>query len=223
MESHDLPWLDTSGPRPLADRIAAEVARGIADGDIPPGELLTEVEVAARHGASRTPTREAMLMLSRWGLVRLIPKKGAQVTSPSARDRDELLSVRSMLEGHAVSRIVGDDARRQGLLDALEPILAAQDSCLDRPREFAVQDHAFHLRIIRFEGNSVVEQILADLAPRLYRLTRLAVGAPDADRSALLEAHRDLVAAVRVRDTDMFRRLIQQHLTSGHEHYEVAS
>lgn len=223
MDSHDLPWLDASERRPLADRIAAVVARSIADGDIAAGELLTEVDVASQHGASRTPTREAMLMLSGWGLVRLAPKKGALVTSPSVRERGELLSVRSMLESHAVSRIVARDSLREGLLDALEPVLAAQADSIARPRDFAVQDHAFHLRIIRHEGNSVVEQIIANLAPRLYRLTRLAVTAPSADRAALHREHLDLADAVRRADTARFRELIERHLTSGHEHYEVTA
>ncbi|GAA1490618.1 GntR family transcriptional regulator [Brachybacterium sacelli] len=221
MESLELPWLDASERRPLADRIAASVARSIADGDIDPGDLLTEVDVAAEHGASRTPAREAMLKLSAWGLVRLVPKKGALVTSPTARERQELLSVRSMLEGHAIARIVGDDEMRMSLLEALEPILADQADSVGRPAEFAVHDHAFHLRIIRHERNSVVEEIIASLAPRLYRLSRLAVTAATADLTALHREHVELTDAVRRQDVAAFRDLIDRHLTSGHEHYEV--
>ncbi|GAA1314006.1 MAG: GntR family transcriptional regulator [Brachybacterium tyrofermentans] len=221
MDPLELPWHDESPSRPLADRIAASVARRIADGDIEPGELLTEVEIAAQHGASRTPTREAMLTLSSWGLVRLVPKKGSLVTSPTARERRELLSVRSMLESHAVSRIVGDDELRTSLLTALDESLAEQAGSVGRPAEFAVHDHAFHLRIIRHEGNSVVEGIIASLAPRLYRLSRLAVTAPSADLPALHREHVELADAVRRQDTNTFRALIERHLTSGHEHYEV--
>ncbi|APX33459.1 transcriptional regulator [Brachybacterium sp. P6-10-X1] len=221
MESLDLPWLDASSRRPLAERIAAAVARRIAEGDIDPGELLTEVDVAAEQGASRTPVREAMLKLSTWGLVRLVPKKGALVTSPTARERRELLSVRSMLEGHAVARVVDDEELRTSLLEALETTLAAQADSVDRPAEFAVHDHAFHLRIIRHQGNSVVDEIIASLAPRLYRLSHLAVTAPSADLTALHREHVELTQAVRGQDVAAFRELIEHHLTSGHEHYEV--
>lgn len=221
MESLELPWLDASDRQPLAERIAAAVARRIAEGDIDPGDLLTEVDVAAEHGASRTPAREAMLKLSTWGLVRLVPKKGALVTSPTARERRELLSVRSMLESHAVARIVGDEGRRTNLLEALEATLAAQADSVGRPKEFAVHDHAFHLQIIRQQGNSVVDELIASLAPRLYRLSHLAVTAPSADLTALHQEHVELTAAVRHQDVVTFRDLIEHHLTSGHEHYEV--
>lgn len=222
MESPALPWLSAPENRPIAERIAAVVAREIAEGDIGPGELLTEVEVAARHGASRTPTREAMLRLSTWGLVRLVPKKGALVTSPTARERQELLSVRSMLEGHAVARLVGDDARRTVLLEALTPILAAQAASLERPTEFALHDFSFHLRLIEHDDNRVVEEILRTLAPRLYRLTHLAITAPSADLEAMRREHVDLAEAVARQDIPAFRDLIESHLSAGHGRYEVS-
>lgn len=78
-----LPWEDDSGS--IAERVAGLLAKRIAWGETEPGEVLTEVGVAASIGVSRTPVREAMLRLERWGLVRLAPKKGAIVTNPSAR------------------------------------------------------------------------------------------------------------------------------------------
>lgn len=221
MESLELPWLDVPESRPIADRIAASVARKITEGDIDPGDLLTEVDVAARHGASRTPSREAMLQLERWGLVRLVPKKGALVTNPTARERRELLSVRSMLESHAVARIVGDDALRESLLGRLEPILAAQADAVGRPTDFVLHDYSFHLQIAAHDDNHVVDEILRTLAPRLVRLTRLAVTAASADLAALHREHVELTDAIRRQDVTTFRELIDHHLTSGHEHYEV--
>ena len=76
MRSPTLPWLDTSENLPIAAQIAARTARRITEGAIEPGELLREVDLAAEHGASRTPAREAMLQLETWGLVRLLPKIG---------------------------------------------------------------------------------------------------------------------------------------------------
>lgn len=221
MESLELPWLDAPESRPLAERIAASVAQQIAEGDIEPGELLTEVEVAARHGASRTPAREAMLKLERWGLVRLVPKKGALVTSPTARERRELLSVRSMLESHAVARIAESEPQRAALLAELAPLLEAQREAVGRPAEFALLDHSFHLRIALRDENRVVEEILRSLSPRLFRLTRLAVTAPAADLAALHREHVELAEAVRRRDVARFRTLIDRHLVAGHERYEV--
>ena len=62
-----------------AGRLAHDVAWRIVRGEIAAGEMLTEVQLSTEAGISRTPAREALLQLERWGLVRLLPKKGAAV------------------------------------------------------------------------------------------------------------------------------------------------
>jgi len=172
---------------------------------------------------SRTPALEAMLQLEAWGLVRLIPKKGALVTTPTARERDELLSVRAMLEGHAVARIAPDPARRQGLLAALAPVIAAQQASADSPAEFAVHDYTFHLTLASHDDNRVVEEVLRSLGPRLFRLTHLAVVSPAADLPALHREHVELTGAVARGDVAGFREMIDRHLRTGHDSYPVVA
>lgn len=223
MPSPTLPWLDDRENRPIATQIAAATAQRIAEGGIEPGALLREVDLAAEHGASRTPAREAMLQLETWGLVRLIPKKGALVTTPTAREREELLSVRAMLEGHAVSRIAPVEPRRESLLAALAPVLAAQEAATRRPTEFAVHDYAFHLALASHDGNRVVEEVLRGLGPRLFRLTHLAVLSPAADLPALHREHVELTDAVARGDVAGFREMIDRHLRTGHDSYPVVA
>lgn len=214
----DLPWADGSRASSIAERTAADLARRICEGDIDPGTLLTEVEVAAERGVSRTPVREAMLALRRWGLVRLAPKKGAVVTVPTVRERRDLLAVRGMLETGAVAAL--DDDGAAALASVLEANLAGQAAALDDARAFAQWDYAFHIEIIRNDDNAVLAQIARELGPRLFRLTRLAAGSA---RPATLHAeHIALADAVRRRDTASFRALIDTHLHTGHDGYEVA-
>src|SRR5690625_7883968 len=75
--------------------MAAWAAREIIERRFEPGELLTEADLAEAQKASRTPAREAMLQLERWRLVRLVPKKGAIVTTVTSCERRDLLAVRS--------------------------------------------------------------------------------------------------------------------------------
>jgi len=223
MHSPTLPWLDDRENRPIATQIAATTAKQIAEGTIEPGTLLREVDLAAAHGASRTPAREAMLQLESWGLVTLMPKKGALVTTPTAREREELLSVRAMLEGHAVSRIAPDEIRRASLLAALVPVLEAQEATADRPEEFAVHDYAFHVTLASHDDNRVVEEVLHSLGPRLFRLTHLAVLSPAADLPALHREHVELTEAVARGDVVGFREMIDRHLRTGHDSYPVVA
>ena len=86
-----LPWERLGERSSLGSRMAAATAREIIGGEREPGAWLTETDLAAAGGASRTPAREAMLLLERWGLVRLIRKKGAVVTPLTAKERRDLL------------------------------------------------------------------------------------------------------------------------------------
>lgn len=210
----ELPW-SVPATATIAERVAGSLARAIAEGEIEPGEVLTEVEVAAFYEASRTPVREAMLKLERWGLVRLAPKKGAIVTSPSARERRELLAVRAMLETNAAASADPE------LLVVLDANLREQAASLEDPHRFALLDYEFHLKIIGHDDNRVVAEISRSLAPRLYRLTRLAVSHA-ADLGRLYEEHTALAGALRDGDPETFRALVSGHIGAGHAGYEVA-
>jgi DNA-binding GntR family transcriptional regulator len=50
-------------PTPAKDRAYAHVKEHILEGFWPGGEMLSEGEVAAQLGVSRTPVREAFLLL----------------------------------------------------------------------------------------------------------------------------------------------------------------
>ncbi|MFJ4170728.1 GntR family transcriptional regulator [Paenarthrobacter sp. NPDC089714] len=220
-EISGLPWTVEQSTS-VASQIAASTARAVVEGEIEAGCLLTEVELAAANGASRTPAREAMLRLERWGLVQLVPKKGAIVTNPSARERRELLAVRSMLEVNAVSADIEDEDRRRQLLEALDVNLRAQRQSINSPADFALLDYEFHLRIIANSQNSIVDGIAKELGPRLYRLTFLAVDSLAGELKALYAEHVALADAVRGGDDQAFRHLIGRHLSLGHARYAVA-
>ncbi|WP_051172170.1 GntR family transcriptional regulator [Microbacterium indicum] len=214
-----LPWDLTTDRSPVAERVAGDLARRIATGEIPPGALLTEVETAAAYGASRTPMREAMLRLERWGLVRLVPKKGSVVTSPLARERHELLGVRAMFERDALAAIAPSESLRAAAAADMRDALAGQEAALGDATAFAASDYAGHMSLIRAAGNGVVEEILTTLAPRLYRLTHLAVTTSPTGTDGLLDGHRALADAVAAGDEAAFGAALDAHLSAGHPGY----
>lgn len=217
-----LPWTGNDRPRSHAERIARETAQRIVRAELEAGSLLTEAEIAAAHGVSRTPAREAMLQLERWGLVAIAPKKGAAVTVPTARERRELLDVRSMLETHVVRGLAGDDVARSALGARLRGILSRQEAALGDPAAFALQDYAFHAAIMLHGGSRAVEEIAVVFGPRLVRLTHLAVASRAGRLRTFVEEHAALADAVEAGDAASFEALIGPHLSAGHGDYEVA-
>jgi DNA-binding GntR family transcriptional regulator len=84
-----------------SERVYRALRTDIVEWRLQPGDVLTEVDVAARLGVSRTPVREALQWLTREGLVRHTPGRGAVVADVSLDDVLELFQMREALESYA--------------------------------------------------------------------------------------------------------------------------
>ncbi|MGO3885267.1 MAG: GntR family transcriptional regulator [Mycetocola sp.] len=232
-----LPWERLGERSPIATRMAAHAAKAIVERRHPEGALITEAELAAESGASRTPAREAMVQLESWGLVRLVPKKGAIVTTITSEERRDLLAVRALFETAAVGSPaiagVAQDTPSRGeapgttpatpgatstLADDLAQILDRQEQALAAHDllDFASADYAFHSRLIQASGNRVTMDILDRLGPRLARLTYQVITEHPDRIGEFLTDHRDLAELLARGDHDRFTELVHHHITTGH-------
>jgi DNA-binding GntR family transcriptional regulator len=84
-------------------RLRAEIVSGA----FAPGERLVEEQLTRRLGISRAPLREALRLLGQQGLVEHLPRRGVRVVALSARDIDELFSLRDVLERFALECVLG--------------------------------------------------------------------------------------------------------------------
>jgi DNA-binding GntR family transcriptional regulator len=74
--------------------------------DLPPGERLVEADLASRFGVSKTPIREALLLLEKEALVTSVPHVGATVTWLSLADYEQKLFILDALEQPALRLVV---------------------------------------------------------------------------------------------------------------------
>jgi DNA-binding GntR family transcriptional regulator len=212
-----LPWERVGDRSPLSLRLAIRVAREIVERRHEPGDWLVEADLAATEQVSRTPAREAMLLLESWGLVRLVPKKGSIVTPVSLAERRDLLDLRATLEIAAV-RAVRDAPALAALADALARALGRQRDALaaDDLLAFASADYAFHAEIIAGGGNAVVVELLDALGPRLARLTYYAVTDGPQQVARFLDEHATLAALAAAGDGPAFEAAVRDHIEAGH-------
>ncbi|MGC3021778.1 GntR family transcriptional regulator [Brevibacterium sp. FAM 24630] len=212
-----LPWQRTDDTAPIASRMAAWAAREIIERRFEPGELLTEADLAEAQKASRTPAREAMLQLERWRLVRLVPKKGAIVTTVTSRERRDLLAVRAMFETDAVQELTTRGGL-ETLADDLRALLDGQRQAVEEsnPLDFASFDYAFHARLIRGGGNSIVEELLTTMGPRLARLTYQVATDQPGTLDTLLSEHERLTDRAEHGSAEEFGQLVHEHIDASH-------
>jgi DNA-binding GntR family transcriptional regulator len=87
-----------------ASKQAVELIRAaILEGRVHPGQRLRAEQVAKELNLSRTPVREAFLLLEANGLVESTPNRGALVRRYQPEELMETYSLRAVLEGHAAS------------------------------------------------------------------------------------------------------------------------
>lgn len=191
---------------------ATELIReAIVDGRLEPGMRLKEEELARELGISRTPIREALLMLQAEGLVDAIPNRGAMVRVHTAEDLDDLYQLRALLEGYA--------ARRAAIRISEEQLEELRASCerfdaLDPEqdlRELVRENMVFHSAILEIAGSTRLESMVRRVIelPLVYK--SYIWYSPDQKRISG-HYHRQIVTALGGRDSERAELIMKEHI-----------
>lgn len=188
----------------------------IVDGDLAGGTMVSEGELAATLGVSRTPVREAFLRLQAEGWMRLYPKRGALVLDVYATEKSDVLEARLLIESHAAAQVCRDPERAAELADQLTELLAEQREAAAELPGFAEVDARFHTAIVAAGGNRLIAGFAEGLAERQRRLVTGALREQPHRAAEVLEDHRDLVDAIRDRDAERFATALADHVARIH-------
>jgi DNA-binding GntR family transcriptional regulator len=195
----------------LAARAHEAIRAAIVDGRLEAGERYSVARLAERFGVSRTPVREALLLLEREGVVRFERNRGVRVLETSAHDLEEVFTLRLLLEVPATYRACA--LLTAADLDALQHELDAMEALAHSGEEgaFMAHDTRFHEIILRAAGN----RRLATIIGGLRDLVRFR-GASTVGRSRGLRAihaeHAAIIAALRAGDPAQAAERMRAHL-----------
>ncbi len=201
-----------------ADRVYAYAKAGVLARRYAPHDLLTEGELAAAVGVSRTPVREALLRLQADGLVRLLPKRGALVLPVTAAEVTDVLETRRLIETFAV---------RKAVHSATPELIAALSRHLERMR-LAMKDHDapayveadrdFHAEIVAATGNEIIITVYRSMRERQLRMgvvNLLGAGSSAANPSrmrAMIADHEAILHALTARTVRAAESAVAAHL-----------
>ncbi|MFJ6656724.1 GntR family transcriptional regulator [Streptomyces sp. NPDC091377] len=177
------------------------------------GVFLSEQEIADRIGVSRTPIREALLMLAAEELVELVPKRGARVSPLTGREITELMELRGIVERYAAREVIAGD---RAPLRELRELLGRQRDLTgaDQAREFIAVDHLFHASMISAVGNGLLERHYDGLRSRQVRAGVTALFAQQGRQKAVLDEHLAILDAIAAGDAEAACTAIDEHLAS---------
>jgi DNA-binding GntR family transcriptional regulator len=157
----------------LQEKVYDHLKQAILAGEIQPGERLLETRLAKSLGVSRIPVREAIRKLEREGLIVAFPRRGVYASSLSARDVDEVYTVRAVLEGLA-ARLAAEHRTEEQLdrLDAIVADMAEQAERGDSAGLFTT-GREFHQVMLEAAGNAKLALLMDLMRSQIERLRRL--------------------------------------------------
>jgi DNA-binding GntR family transcriptional regulator len=193
------------------------IAERLATGEAAPGTWLRERTLAESMGISRTPVREALNKLAAEGLVRMERHRGAQVVRWTREQIVEIYGLRAATEGYVAS--LAAQKIDEPTLAKLESNLAEYQQVIQEQRDAtraraAELNNEFHSLLLEATANdSLVYLVNGVIGLPLVRRTFLRYNARDLQRS--VEHHRELIEALRARESDTAAMIMQLHIRAA--------
>lgn len=188
----------------------------IFEGDIKPGERVTEIALSERLGVSRTPLREAVRVLAGEGLLEPLPKRGARVARLTAERIDELFPVMGALEalaGELACRHI--TAKEIAAIRVLHQQMAIHHARRELDPYFRLNQQ-IHESIMMATRNPTLFRIYLGLAGRV-RHARKAANISQARWDEAMDEHARIFAALERREGAALAQLLKRHLLKKQE------
>jgi DNA-binding GntR family transcriptional regulator len=198
----------------LKDKVYDALKSAIMSMDIYSDESETKLDerrLAEELGVSRTPIREALTLLEKEGLVRMIPRRGAFVVRKTKEEILEIICVWGALESLAarMASVRASDKEIAGLrklfvnLDKPEKAKAAID-------EYSDENIRFHQSILKLSKCSILSEIAGGLFVHMRAIRARSVK----ERGTVAESvvdHLHIIEALEKRDAKLAEKLVREH------------
>lgn len=192
------------------DYALRNIKENIVSLELAPGIQISENELAAEMGLSRTPVREALIELSKVGILETQPQRRSTVSLIDYDLVEESRFMRYQLEC-AVAELVCLMARPVDI-ERLNANIRLQSFYLDGTytNELMALDNQFHGMLFEIAKKSRVFQLTQNLSIHFDRVRRLALSA-EKDLK-VVQDHQELVKFIRQGDGVAARALMGIHL-----------
>ena len=210
-------------PASRSNIVTAKIREAILAGDLKPGETLIERRLAQLLGVSKTPVREALIVLASSGLVVSSPKRGVSVRELNAVDVKQIYELRLLLEPWAAARTTERASApvvkriRTALNDCEKLHESEHDDQLDnaRSRMLSLANRAFHRELYEGCGNGLVVRRLNELQD-LTALSILSVLWKQWPTwRAEFTEHRRIYEMVEAGDHEAVRQNVAEHIQNS--------
>jgi DNA-binding GntR family transcriptional regulator len=179
-----------------------------------PDTVLKEEDVALAYGVSRTPVHEALQQLKQEGFLDQVKKVGYLIKPLSLSDLQEIIQIRSVLEGYA-ARLTTENqdkkifARLQKINEKARIYLKNNDLT-----KFFRNSSDFHGVIYQGSKNQRLSTLIDSLRDSFLRYRRILLKIPEMPEVQIKD-HEEMLAAMTPGNEAKVEKLVRDHILFG--------
>ena len=178
--------------------------------ELAPGSFISENELAAEMGLSRTPVREALIDLAKVKIIEIAPQKRSVVAYVDYDMVEEARFVRNVLETSVVELVCS--LRTDADLEKLEENVKLQRFYLEQANYGGMMelDNQFHQMLFEIAQKPQAYAMVQHIAIHFDRVRSMALSS--VKDLKIVEDHAKIVEALRKQDPAEARAVMDKHL-----------
>ena len=205
----------------IEERRYAETARdyalrilkaNIISMDLEPGAMVSENELSAQMGLSRTPVREALMDMAKCRVVDVLPQRGSRIALIDYALVEEARFAREVLEV-AILDLVCAQATPADIAQLRQNVrlqTLVQEPGMEKAQSMMELDDAFHQMLFRIAQKENTYSMLCSMTIHFDRVRSLSLGV--VKDSKIIADHQAICEAIAARDAQKAKTIMTEHL-----------
>ncbi|MGN6286155.1 MAG: GntR family transcriptional regulator [Afipia sp.] len=184
---------------------------------------IDERQLSEQLGVSRTPVREAIVMLEHEGLVKSVPRKGVMVLKKTKREVIDMIHAWAALESMAarLATLNASDADIAALRTLFQGFNEGHKPA-DHLSEYSSANLQFHQTIVKLSGSQVLVDMTEQILLHVRGIRQITIGRDDRATRSMID-HLAIIDAIEKRDTERAMKLSRDHTLGLAEYVEAHS
>lgn len=193
----------------LRQEVYDQLRDKIISAEILPGETVSLRGLAQKFGVSLMPVREALWQLESEGIIVIESNKRIRVNTLTAKEMEEALRLRLLLESTAVERAC--ELRPDAAVTKIRGLLEAMEASLDRPKIYMRRNTQFHFSIYSYADSPLLLEMLNRLWARVFPYTFLHAILSQ-DKTKAMKSHWKMFEGFAERDKKKIKEALREDL-----------
>ncbi len=195
------------------------IKNAIIMGDLKLGEPISEISLSKKFNLSKTPVREALVILDNEELVKKVKRKGCFVFDTTLNEIEELAELRYLLEEFAVKKSLENDKLK--LKNDLKSIYSEMEIANNKNDYFGFLeiDTIFHKRFFKYTNNDHLIRNYEKISTKIQALRFYVIKKALEDGQAL-KSHKIILDTIVNEDINFFSKNLHQHFITWLNEYK---